>query len=83
MEFATDMEEPVCEGSEEHNHTTECHKRDYCRLNNSIKLVLGHGLSSTLHRISSFLKMFFFLSFFVNEVISAKLSCSDRLATTL
>ena len=41
VEFATDMEEPVCEGSEEHNHTTECHKRDYCRLNNSLKLVLG------------------------------------------
>ena len=24
-EFATDMEEPVCEGSEEHNHQQERH----------------------------------------------------------
>ena len=56
VEFATDMEEPVCEGSEEHNHQQErhphgiygCllwisqnhHKRDYCRLDNSLKLVL-------------------------------------------
>ena len=57
VQFATDMEEPVCEGSEEHNHaptrTTSTrnkgcflwisksrHKRDYCRLDNSLKLVL-------------------------------------------
>ena len=55
VEFATDMEEPVCEGSE-HNHQqerhqhgiTDCslwifqnfHKRDYCRLDNSLKLIL-------------------------------------------
>ena len=25
VEFATDMEEPVCEGSEEHNHQQERH----------------------------------------------------------
>ena len=25
VEFATDMEEPVCEGSEEHNHRQERH----------------------------------------------------------
>ena len=25
MEFSTDMEEPVCEGSEEHNHQQERH----------------------------------------------------------
>ena len=25
VEFATDMEEPVCEGSEEHNHQQEGH----------------------------------------------------------
>ena len=25
VEFATDMEEPVCEGSEEHNHQQEQH----------------------------------------------------------
>ena len=25
MEFVTDMEEPVCEGSEEHNHQQEQH----------------------------------------------------------
>ena len=25
MKFATDMEEPVCEGSEEHNHQQERH----------------------------------------------------------
>ena len=26
VEFATDMEEPVCEGSEEHNHQQERHQ---------------------------------------------------------
>ena len=55
VEFATDMEEPVWEGSEEHNHQQERHphgitvvyfgflnrhKRDYCRLDNSLKLIL-------------------------------------------
>ena len=49
VEFATDMEEPVCEGCEEHNHQQERHitvvlpwisqnrlKRDNCRLDNSL-----------------------------------------------
>ena len=55
MKFATDMEEPVCEGSEEHNHQQERHPhgitvvyleflrivaRDNSRLDNSLKLVL-------------------------------------------
>ena len=56
MEFATDMEEPVCERSEEHNHQQERHphgitvvylgflrivaKKDNCRQDNSLKLVL-------------------------------------------
>ena len=55
VEFATDMEEPVCEGSEEHNHQQERYPhrimdvyfgllkistRDYCRLDNSLKLIL-------------------------------------------
>ena len=56
VEFATDMEEPVCEGSER-NHQQERHqhritdvvfeflrivrhKGDYCRLDNSLKLIL-------------------------------------------
>ena len=50
VEFATDMEEPVCEGSEDitTNKNYGClpwisqnsHKRDYCRLDNSLKPVL-------------------------------------------
>ena len=55
MEFATDMEEPVCEGSKEQPPTRKTstrnygclpwisqnrRKRDNCRLDNSLKLVL-------------------------------------------
>ena len=56
VEFATDMEETVCEGSEEHNHQQERHphgitvvylgflrivaKETTGRLDNSLKLVL-------------------------------------------
>ena len=49
--FATDMEEPVCEGSEEHNHQQEHPHgitvvffgflRIIIRLDNSLKLVLN------------------------------------------
>ena len=56
VEFATDMEEPVCKGREERNHQQERHphgitvvylgflrivaKENNCRLDNSLKLVL-------------------------------------------
>ena len=33
VEFATDMEEPVCEGSEEHNHQQERHPHEMTVVN--------------------------------------------------
>ena len=68
VEFATDMEEPVCEGSEEHNHQQERHPhgitvylgflrivaRDNCRLDNSLKLVLD-AVSNTEQLWRSFI----------------------------
>ena len=68
MEFAMDMEEPVCVRSEDENHQQErtstrnyecflwisqnLHKRDYCRLDNSFKLFLD--VSNTEQRWRSF-----------------------------
>ena len=38
VEFATDMEEPVCEGSEEHNHQQERHPHGKCDLNLNVTI---------------------------------------------